>query len=129
MIVCERDFESPDHADPRYSLAEVDMYAWVPAGSGARNHRLSLRRNLVTGEFEVYRRYVTRVAGQFAGAVIVTNVDDGDEEVAFTGSLEGALQFGNREWNAFHATDDHEREEDRACEHGGPSRAYSCDGG
>ena len=48
----------PDKVDPDTSLAEVDVYSWIPAKwhDQMANHRLSLRLRYSTKEFEVYRR-------------------------------------------------------------------------
>jgi len=49
MLLCEREFEQPDPTDPDYSLVEID-YCTV------HNTRVSLRKNLKRGLYEVYRR-------------------------------------------------------------------------
>jgi len=54
--------------------------------SEVRDHRLSLRKNLKTGRFELYRYYY------FTGS----------EEVIFTGSLEECLKKAEEEWKRFH---------------------------
>ena len=48
----------PDKIDPDTSLAEVDVYSWIPKKWHDQhgNHRLSLRLRYSTKEFEVYRR-------------------------------------------------------------------------
>jgi len=78
MIVCEYEFERPDPKNLQYSLVEVDIYGWIlkEFWSEVRDHRLSLRKNLKTGKFELYRHYYA---------------DDYDE-VIFTGSLEECLR-------------------------------------
>ncbi len=59
MHICEYSYDREDPNSPGYSLPEVDYYAWIPHDKrGAMpNHRLSLRKNLVTGEWEFYRAY------------------------------------------------------------------------
>jgi len=88
MIVCEFEFDRPDPRNPNYSLVEVDIYGWIPRDfwSEVRDHRLSLRKNLKTGKFELYRYYYTT----------------GSEEVIFTGSLEECLKKAEEEWKRFH---------------------------
>jgi len=88
MIVCEYEFERPDPRNPSYSLVEVDIYGWIPRDfwDEIRDHRLSLRKNLRTGRFELYRHYYA---------------DDYDE-VIFTGSLEECLKKAGQEWKRFH---------------------------
>jgi hypothetical protein len=68
-----------------------------------KSHRLSLRRNLETGRFEVYRYYYIQE----------------NEEVAFSGSFEEALEFANREANKYwgHLG---RRETDKPCKHKHP---------
>jgi hypothetical protein len=55
MIICEFEFDEPDRDCPKYSMMEVDYYGHVPADADLENHRLSLRKNLETGRYEVYR--------------------------------------------------------------------------
>jgi len=88
MIVCEYEFDRPDPRNPSYSLVEVDIYGWIPRDfwSEVRDHRLSLRKNLKTGKFELYRHYYA---------------DDYDE-VIFAGSLEECLRKAEEEWKRFH---------------------------
>ena len=57
MKICEYEFEREDPNNKGYSLTEVDTYAWIPERMGIQSHRLSLRKNLTTGRFEVYRHY------------------------------------------------------------------------
>ena len=57
MIVCEYTFTREDPHDSNYSMREVDWYAYVPikTRNGVDNHRLTLRKNLVTEEYELCR--------------------------------------------------------------------------
>jgi hypothetical protein len=104
LIICELGFEDEDVNRAGYSMREVDFYALVPYDSQRRynikNHRLSLRKNLMTGEFEVYRFYP----------------DEEREEVVFSGDFEDALEFANNECNRYwgHLG---RREPDRPCQH------------
>ncbi|MCF3652976.1 MAG: hypothetical protein L2C94_002220 [Aigarchaeota archaeon] len=88
MIVCEYEFEKPDTRNPRYSLVEADVYGWIPEEfwDEIRDHRLSLRKSLKMGKFELYRYYYA----------------DGSEELIFTGSLEECLRRAEAEWKRFH---------------------------
>ena len=80
MIVCSHDFLEPCPKNPRYADNEIDFYAWIPRGD-AKDHRLSLRKNITTGKFEVYRCYsMSR-----------------PEEVIFEGGLQEALRYGDDE--------------------------------
>jgi hypothetical protein len=103
MIICELGFEDPDPKNPNLSFREVDFYAFIPLSAQQRykvkNHRLSLRKNLATGKFEIYRAYM-----------------DETEEVVFTGSLREALEYANKCWNKYwgHLG---KREKDKPCKH------------
>ncbi len=59
----------------------------LPLGE-VKNHRLSLRKNLRSGLFEVYRKYSI-----------------GNEEVVFQGPLVEALKIGDNECIRFHSFD------------------------
>jgi len=127
MRICEYNFDTEDADNPGYSHHEVDYYAWTPQGKHdvVPNHRLSLRKNLVTQEWEFYRAYhrgttLQRIqAGRECG-VMIAHKPSGIEEVAFkTKDFSEALKYGNDEWNRWHQTDDYEREPDTPCTHGG----------
>lgn len=130
MIVCENEFKVEDPDNPGYALCEVDMYAWIPANDKVPNHRLSLRKNLVTGEYELYRHYVRRVIVEFAGTTITTNADDDvqDEVIFNSNDLQAVLDRGKEEWDKFHlvwAKQEHDR--DLVCKHEHPFKSYLCD--
>jgi hypothetical protein len=105
MIVCEKDFEQPDPKDAEHSLAEVDFYARIlPNPSDPdwpRDHSLSMRKDLVTGLFEVYRTYIER-AMTFKNCLVVDACNDsGETEVVFSGDFCGALTFADSEHNKY----------------------------
>ena len=87
MIICEYSFNDPDAENPMYSFHEVDFYGHIPYPHAKHfpQHRLSLRKNLRTGNFEVYRYY---------------HAND-TTEVAFKGKLEEALKFAFKETRRF----------------------------
>jgi len=123
VIVCESEFEHPDPDNPDYSMAEVDYYAWIPAGSGFPNHRLSLRKNMKTREYEVYRYYVEQRLISRGALTVITNVPMEREEVAFKSlSLEEAIRFAGNEFKRFHGLD----HEDKVCQHKYPIKAFFC---
>lgn len=130
MIICETEFRQPDPNDPEIALTEVDYYAWIPQSADVPNHRLSLRYRFATGQYEVYRKYVTtRVAaivGPQGDAVsLIQHKDDGDEQVVFADKdLQAAIDFANGEWHKFHGPEGHT--EDKACTHEGRGRAFGC---
>jgi len=88
VIIYERDFDAEDPQNQGYSLREVDYYAWIPAHfrKAIKDHRLSLRKNLRTGKFELYRKYYM----------------DGREEVIFQDDLEHCLEAAHAEATFFH---------------------------
>lgn len=102
LIICELGFEEPDFSRPEYSMREIDYYAFVPHGkrSGVKNHRLSLRKNLKSGKFEVYRYYY----------------EEDREEVVFEGEFDDALEFAHSESVKFWG----ERPKDVKCAHTSP---------
>jgi len=107
MIICEYGFEKEDPYKKGYSLLEVDIYAWIPSKYQIEvaNHRLSLRKNLKTGLFELYRYYY----------------HNHSEEVIFQGSFEEALKRANEEWNKYHSEwAGKSREPDIPCKHEPP---------
>lgn len=123
MLICELQFETPDRDQPLYSLQEVDYYAWIPHSHHMLNHRLSLRKNLGTGEFEIYRRYYGRVVAVGPGLIASTSKDTGQEDVAFRGSFEEALEFGNQEYERWHGKRDRS---DEPCPHLPAKHALGC---
>lgn len=102
--VCELRFEQPDPHNPGYSLTERNFYVWIPRETrlNTENHRLTLRRNLLTRKFEVYRAYRRPFHILSRGGTVHSNRTLGNEEVAYTGGLRGALKFGSGEYRKFH---------------------------
>jgi hypothetical protein len=131
LRICEYNFLDEDPDSPGYSMSEVDYYAWIPAKwhSAMPNHRLSLRKNLVSGEYEMFRAYHrgTTVAQiklvheeREETGLMITHTPSGIEEVAFKSKdLQEILDWGNREWNLWHQAPDYKREPDRPCLHTG----------
>ncbi len=96
MIVCSNDFLSPNPNNPTFADNEIDFYARIPRGD-AEDHRLSLRKDLTTGKFEVYRSYsMSKI-----------------EEVVFEGGLREALRCGDTETIRYLGYDT----DDQACDH------------
>ena len=126
MLICELSFQVPDSDTPGYSLHEVDYYAGVPAcNRDVPNHRLSLRKNLTTGNFEVYRRYLRRKVVTKPCFMVISSTDMGLEEVMFAGSFSEAMAYGDSEYRKYHGG----KEPDKVCQHEWPNRAVSCKGG
>jgi hypothetical protein len=95
MIVCEESFKGVNPNNSKYANYEIDFYAWIPPGEGI-DHRLSLRKNLGTGRFEIYRNYI-----------------NGGAEIVFSGSLHEGLKVGDRETMKIFGFDP----KDEACHH------------
>lgn len=133
MIVCEKEFDTPDANDSNYSQAECDVYAWIDQGratlAGMENHRLSLRRNLKTGNFEVYRLYHKEVVRAHSGVVMISHdVQSGRPvDIAFVSSnFEETLRFINAEWDKWHWREGDPHHLDVPCEHQRPQQAFLC---
>ncbi|MBA7692037.1 hypothetical protein ES703_100595 [subsurface metagenome] len=125
MIICEYDFETPDHKDPNYALHEVDYYSWIPADMGIANHRLSLRKNLKTKEYEVYRRFYQKRLVSRKNVTIITGDDTGLEEIALKSpDLEKAIEFACGEYLKYHG----DNMGDQVCLHQSPVIGSYCKG-
>ena len=108
MIICEKRFEFEDPNNLGYSMLEVDFYASVPtarpSNKGVDSHRLSLRKNLMTGYFELYRHYADYLCRP-------------DDVAAKSKSLEQILIAASQIWNLYWGTADHKTKPDTVCEH------------
>lgn len=123
MYICELRFDSPDPEDPSISHLEVDYYAWIPPGGEVPNHRLSLRKNLVTGEFEIYRAYTRAQMGVLRDRILMlTFKESGIEEVAYRGGFKEAIDFANKETSRYHEISDR----DEPCRHEYPHVDMFC---
>ena len=131
MNICEESFNrGEDEDNPGYSNHEVDYYAWIPrtkqVETGTPNHRLSLRKNWVTKEYEFYRKYhrnteTTEIMLGSERGLMVIHKESGIEEVVFKSkNFQEALDFGNEEWNKWFSKfdPDYVREPDKPCTHG-----------
>jgi hypothetical protein len=122
LIICEYGFEKPNPRNPDYSLAEVEYYPRIPSGSMLSNHSLSLRKNLVTGKFEMYRRHYRGYVS--AGRGLMADGDAVLENVVFRSSnLEKALEFAHKECVKYHG----KLEKDRVCKHECLSKTSGCE--
>lgn len=132
MYICEYSFDKEDPDIPGSSMNEIDYYAWTPAKfhSWIPNHRLSLLKNLVTGEYEFHRVYMMTLIDQLTGlGIVVTQQKAGYTEVAYTTkSLQEAVYWGNREWDRFHHVPGEERHDDKICRHVHPHKHSFCKG-
>lgn len=124
MYICEFSFYLLDHDNPDYAMAELDVYGWIPPGLGKRDHRLSIRKNVKTGEYEVYRRFNQAYIRSAHGLTVFHHEELDQEAVAFKSSDLGEIvDFANREWHRYHGGP----EEDKICLHAPPDRSASCD--
>lgn len=125
MIVCEYDFMMPDRKNADYSQSELDYYAWIPAGSDLPSHRLSLRKNLITGDYEVYRRFYQQRLVSRGAVTVITGDDTGQEQVAFKNKdLGAAVSFADGEWKKYHGND---KDPDQICLHKPPTQHWLCE--
>lgn len=108
MIICEKEvgFNYPDRDRPEYAHAEVDVFALNPVARSKGedgDYRLSMRRSLSLGRWELYRAYY-----------------GGSEVVEAVGTLEWVCVAANVAWNEAwgHLVQKGEtRHEDHACDH------------
>jgi len=130
LIICPSEFETEDSEHKGYSMAEVDYYSWIPSPFQTvriPNHRLSLRKNLVSGQYEVYRKYYetpqSLVVRGKDFTMVTTGKESLDEEVVFKGSLEEAIRFADNEWHRYHGEG---KERDEVCQHKYLRRSLGC---
>lgn len=129
MIICEYKFDLPDRDNPNYSQAEVDYYSHIPYGHDIQQHRLSLRKSLKTGNYQVYRAYHQPIAVVRRGLVVLQGQSAGQISVIFCGSLQDAIDIATRETNKFWAkVFDEERQNDQVCQHKSPIIGTWCKG-
>ena len=107
MIICEHRFEEEDPRNLGFSMLEIDIYTSVKRDAYVLPHRLSLRKNISRGEFELYRFYF--YTGQ-------TSVQFRDKD------LQRVLDHANAEaytWSGI-------REPDKVCLHKGEQKDRLC---
>jgi len=124
MTICELAFDQPDPYNPKYSLFEFDLYAWINPTPEMPSHRLSLRKNLETGKFEIYRKFNYRELSTFPVFTAITYYYTSIPPLlAFSGGFEDALEFGNNECDKWHGKD---HDIDIPCLHQYPNQALNC---
>jgi hypothetical protein len=113
LIICEWAFEREDPQHKGYSLTEVDFYGYANGDrlGVEKQHRLSLRKNLTTNEWELYRHY--GIAGRKKGR---------DEVIFSSKNFREALQRANEEARRYV----HGWQDDVACEHQPEMWAEDC---
>jgi hypothetical protein len=127
MIVCETYFEDPDPKRPSYSAAELDFYSHTPFDTREKvpNHRLSLRKNLRTGQYEAFRVYLNPTTLLSLKGLTVIAEEEGKivQILHCTFSLQAALDFCNAQSTEFwHDMGD----KDELCQHRPPKVAMHC---
>jgi len=129
LIICETEFRTPDPDDPTIAMTEVDYFAWVPPTPGIPNHRLSLRKRLTNGNYEVYRKYVntTITSGDIAGMPVThiqhkRGADDSEKVLISTPDLQAAIDCAKAEVKRFHGYES----QDKVCQHKYPQLAFGC---
>lgn len=131
MFVCESEFLIADPKTPNYSMTEVDFYSHIPYGFDFPQHRLSLRKNLKTGEYEAVRafqkRTVTIKHSPLTSVLIDSGTFTGEETVAFKDKdLSKVLAFLNAEVKKFWGKVHGKWEPDELCQHKPPKKNTFC---
>jgi len=127
VYICEFSLYLLDPKNPDYAMAELDVYGWIPPGLGERDHRLSIRKNVKTGKYEVYRRYNQAYIRSAHGLTVFHHDELDEEAVALeSGDLREVVDFSNREWRKYHG-DPGKDELDKVCLHSRPDIGVSCD--
>jgi hypothetical protein len=113
--VCEYSFNPNvrDKDDPDVCLHELDFYSW----NGDRTiagHRLSLRKRISTGEYELYRRFFRPLEHNGKTETIICKSAD----------LQTVLDAGVEEWRNIYQS---ECSPHRVCRHEYPEKAVSCE--
>jgi len=131
MIICEYEFAIPDGDNPKYAMSEVDFYGHLPYNIKFPQHRLSLRRNLESGLYEIYRAFTQRRLVSRKGLVVLQDTEiknamqEVSEEVIFSGTLEEAVKNARREtvkfWGIDHDT------KDEICRHTESPKKWNCE--
>lgn len=145
--VCELNFEKPDPRRPTISMHELDFYAYVPAVAiqkySMHTHRLSIRKSMKTGQFEVYRFYpdnktVFTVKDSARGMpfhmlgrkdIASVRQEGSAEEIVFSGTFDQALSVADNEdekvWGSVFP--DQPRMKHVPCEHEYPACSSICE--
>lgn len=126
ITICEKDFDTEDPNKKGYSMHEVDYFAWIPVDfrKTTPNHRMSLRKNLTTGKWEIYRFMWTNPSTTITSNIIIETVGfKGYETVIYSGdTLSEAMSYAYGEYIKYHGS----REPDEICTHGKSNNDWMC---
>lgn len=107
--ICESEFGTPDAKSPGYSHCEFDVYGHVSGKwhDKVRRHRLTIRKNLSAGKFELVRHYYD---------------NETDEVILASERFRDVVEMANDEYETYW---------DRAdriviCKHDEPTKASGC---
>jgi hypothetical protein len=122
MYVCEYGFLTPDPKDPTYSQLEIQFYAFIRIKNQNRtlphwkylriNHRLFLRKNLDTGDFELVKKYHNDRKEWATKEKVILKTKD----------LQEALDRGHDMFEKHHE----ESQRDLVCRHKSPEKDSGC---
>jgi hypothetical protein len=117
LIACETEFNKEDPHNPLYSMTELDIYGGIPFKKqqdlGIDNHRLSIRKNMKTNKYEIYRHYYT------------FDNKTKDEVIFSSESLQETLQRVCSEYNNLISVDPNNLLQYKICDHK-DNRAIFC---
>jgi len=116
-LVCETSFNP----------GEYDLYQWIPKNPEVSNHRLTLRKNPTSNEYEIYRHYAVQVTRELIirgqHVTVQQQLPLGREEVVFRSfDLQEALDFASQQVARFHG----HNEEFKVCQHDYPNISAFC---
>ena len=130
IVICPYEFDKPDPENPDYSQTEIDFYGWIPYDAQRKykegNHRLSLRKNLRTGKFELYKAYFDEVMRVLPdGLVWIAPLRETKIVVVYENEdLEKVLRVAHEYWELYHGKG--KRQPDKVCQHKYPIKSLGC---
>lgn len=111
--ICESEFDCPDPDDPSIYLTEIDIYAWISIVKQQQfkieSHRLSMRKRIATGEYEIYRQF-----------------RDHQEVIFKSKDLKDTCDQINEQWELMHGREGYKRDPDVPCKHVPGEMSFSC---
>lgn len=128
FYICEYEFIKPDGKNTDYAFVEIDIYHWIPAGSDVENHRLTLLKNLKTGEYELHRVYKKTKTSKFGMGIMISHVPTGEVEIIFKNkNLNAIVAEVNGLWMKYHGKWSEQKNGSFGiCEHKHPNISFMC---